>query len=137
MQDQALRIGDRAIVQRYSELWNYLDIKPHINNMGFNDLKNYIEWSGVISSQEYKNNRIPSEINSTPIENLDLSVRVYNSLKKTGIKTVGELYDLIEGGDEAVMSIRNFSEESLNDLRRRMREKGYLKDESEISNFKS
>jgi len=68
----------------------------------------------------------------TPIENLDLSVRVFNSLKRTGITTVGEFIELLEKGDEAVMSIRNFGEKSLDELRQRMREKGYLKDENEI-----
>src|SRR3990172_569042 len=66
------------------------------------------------------------------IENLDLSVRVFNSLKRTGITTVGEVIELLEKGDEAVMSIRNFGEKSLDELRQRMREKGYLKDENEI-----
>jgi DNA-directed RNA polymerase subunit alpha len=64
----------------------------------------------------------------TPIENLDLSVRVFNSLKRTGITTVGEVLELLEKGEEAVMSIRNFGEKSLDELRLRMHEKGYLQD---------
>jgi len=68
----------------------------------------------------------------TPIENLDLSVRVFNSLKRTGITTVGEVLELLEKGDEAVMSIRNFGEKSLDELRQKMREKGYLKDGNEV-----
>ena len=75
--------------------------------------------------------RLTSEMIETPIENLDLSVRVFNSLKRTGITTVGEVLELIEKGDEAVMSISNFGEKSLDELRLRMREKGYLKDENE------
>ena len=68
----------------------------------------------------------------TPIENLDLSVRVFNSLKRTGITTVGEVLELLEKGDEAVMSIRNFGEKSLEELRAKMREKGYLNDADEM-----
>ncbi|HSF79708.1 MAG TPA: DNA-directed RNA polymerase subunit alpha [Anaerolineales bacterium] len=75
--------------------------------------------------------RLTSEMIETPIENLDLSVRVFNSLKRTGITTVGEVIELLEKGDEAVMSIRNFGEKSLDELRQRMREKGYLQDENE------
>jgi DNA-directed RNA polymerase subunit alpha (EC 2.7.7.6) len=56
----------------------------------------------------------------TPIENLDLSVRVFNSLKRTGITTVGNVLELLEKGDEAVMSIRNFGEKSLDELRDKM-----------------
>jgi DNA-directed RNA polymerase subunit alpha len=67
----------------------------------------------------------------TPIENLDLSVRVFNSLKRTGITTVGEVLDMLEKGPEAMLSIRNFGEKSLDELKERLREKGYLDDNSE------
>jgi DNA-directed RNA polymerase subunit alpha len=56
---------------------------------------------------------------------------VFNSLKRTGITTVGEVLELLEKGDEAVMSIRNFGEKSLDELRTKMEEKGYLEDEDE------
>ena len=75
--------------------------------------------------------RLTSEIIETPIENLDLSVRVFNSLKRTGITTIGEVLELLEKGDEAVMSIRNFGEKSLDELRQKMHEKGYLKDKDD------
>lgn len=75
--------------------------------------------------------RLTSEMIETPIENLDLSVRVFNSLKRTGITTVGEVLELLEKGDEAVMSIRNFGEKSLEELRQKMQEKGYLQDDKE------
>ena len=74
--------------------------------------------------------RLTSEIIETPIENLDLSVRVFNSLKRTGITTIGEVLELLEKGDEAVMSIRNFGEKSLDELRDKMREKGFLRDQN-------
>jgi DNA-directed RNA polymerase subunit alpha len=53
-------------------------------------------------------------------------------LKRTGITTVGEVLELLEKGDEAVMSIRNFGEKSLEELRAKMREKGYIQNEDEI-----
>jgi DNA-directed RNA polymerase subunit alpha len=79
--------------------------------------------------KEVGGSRLTSEAAETPIENLDLSVRVFNSLKRTGITTVGDVLELLEKGDEAVMSIRNFGEKSLEELRQKMREKGYLRDE--------
>lgn len=85
----------------------------------------------AITEEEEEGSRLTSEMIETPIENLDLSVRVFNSLKRTGITTVGEVLELLEKGDEAVMSIRNFGEKSLEELRQKMREKGYLKDETE------
>jgi DNA-directed RNA polymerase subunit alpha len=66
-----------------------------------------------------------------PIENLDLSVRVFNSLKRTGVTTVGDVVELLGKGEEAVMSIRNFGEKSLDELRDKMQEKGLLKNEQE------
>ena len=83
----------------------------------------------AITEEEEEASRLTSEMIETPIENLDLSVRVFNSLKRTGITTVGEVLELLEKGDEAVMSIRNFGEKSLEELRMKMREKGYLDDE--------
>lgn len=85
----------------------------------------------IITHDEEESSRLTSEMIETPIENLDLSVRVFNSLKRTGITTVGEILELLEKGDEAVMSIRNFGEKSLEELRAKMREKGYLVDNEE------
>jgi DNA-directed RNA polymerase subunit alpha len=85
----------------------------------------------AIALEEEESSRLTSEMIETPIENLDLSVRVFNSLKRTGITTVGEVLELLEKGDEAVMSIRNFGEKSLDELRQKMSEKGYLQDEDE------
>jgi len=85
----------------------------------------------AIALEEEIGNRLTSEVIETPIENLDLSVRVFNSLKRTGITTVGEVLELLEKGDEAVMSIRNFGEKSLDELRQKMREKGYTTDGNE------
>ena len=84
-----------------------------------------------IAVEEEEGSRLTSEMIETPIENLDLSVRVFNSLKRTGITTVGEVLELLEKGDEAVMSIRNFGEKSLDELRQKMREKGYIRDDDE------
>ncbi|MDH5505923.1 MAG: DNA-directed RNA polymerase subunit alpha [Anaerolineae bacterium] len=75
------------------------------------------------------NGRLTSEIYDTPIENLDLSVRVFNSLKRAGITTVGEVLELLEKGEDAIMSIRNFGEKSLDELVDKMNEKGYLDEE--------
>jgi DNA-directed RNA polymerase subunit alpha len=81
------------------------------------------------AEKEVTGSRLTSEAAETPIENLDLSVRVFNSLKRTGITTVGDVLELLEKGDEAVMSIRNFGEKSLDELRLKMHEKGFLRDD--------
>jgi DNA-directed RNA polymerase subunit alpha len=80
----------------------------------------------VVPEEEVTGSHLSSEAAETPIENLDLSVRVFNSLKRTGITTVGDVLELLDKGDEAVMSIRNFGEKSLDELRDKMVEKGFL-----------
>ncbi|MCD6424420.1 MAG: DNA-directed RNA polymerase subunit alpha [Anaerolineales bacterium] len=66
------------------------------------------------------------EIVDIPIEELDLSVRVFNSLKRTGITTVREVMELNTKGDDALLSIRNFGVKSLTELKDKLAEHGYL-----------
>ena len=82
--------------------------------------------------KENTGSHLTSEAAETPIENLDLSVRVFNSLKRTGITNVGDVLELLEKGEEAVMSIRNFGEKSLDELRDKMKEKGFMQDENDV-----
>jgi len=72
---------------------------------------------------------IPNEIYDTPIEQLDLSVRVFNSLKRTGITKVGEMLEMLDRGDETMLAIRNFGEKSLEELKHQLQIKGFLSDE--------
>jgi len=92
------------------------------------------ETLSIAMEKEVTGSRISGEIAETPVEALDLSVRVFNSLKRTGITTVGDVLDLLEKGDQAVMSIRNFGEKSLDELRQKMHEKGFLKEQPTNSN---
>ncbi len=85
----------------------------------------------AVIEEEVEEEGVNSEIAETPVEALDLSVRVFNSLKRTGITTVGDVLDLLEKGDQAIMSIRNFGEKSLDELTQKMTEKGYMSDEDE------
>jgi len=66
------------------------------------------------------------EIVDIPIEELDLSVRVFNSLKRTGITTVREVMELNTKGDDALLSIRNFGVKSLTELKDKLAEQGYI-----------
>jgi len=60
-----------------------------------------------------------------PIEELDLSVRVFNSLKRTGITSVGDVLDMLNRGPDAMLAIRNFGEKSLDELEQKLRDKNY------------
>jgi DNA-directed RNA polymerase subunit alpha len=91
------------------------------------------EMLDIVEEREETSKQISSETADMPIENLDLSVRVFNSLKRTGVTTVGDVIELLDKGEEAVMSIRNFGEKSLDELRQKMQEKGFLKEENDES----
>lgn len=95
------------------------------------DIAGVTEESLLLAAEEEEEPKMTSEVYDTPIENLDLSVRVFNSLKRTGITTVGEVLDMLEKGPDAMLSIRNFGEKSLDELKTRLNEKGYLEDEAE------
>ncbi len=73
-----------------------------------------------------------SELFEIPIEQLDLSVRVFNSLKRTGITTVGEVLEMLDRGPDAMLAIRNFGEKSLDELVDKLKEKNYLPQETEV-----
>ncbi len=66
------------------------------------------------------------EAYARPIEDLDLSMRAYNCLKRAGITKVGEVLERLERGTAEMLAIRNFGEKSLMELLERMREKGFL-----------
>jgi DNA-directed RNA polymerase subunit alpha len=53
------------------------------------------------------------------IEELDFSVRSYNSLKRAGISTVGEL---INKSEEEMMTIRNLGRKSLKEVKDKLEE---------------
>ena len=67
-----------------------------------------------------------SHVFDTPIEELDLSVRVYNCLKRTGVTKVGEVLEKMAKGTDEMLAIRNFGMKSLTELNGRLVEKGFL-----------
>jgi DNA-directed RNA polymerase subunit alpha len=81
---------------------------------------------------QYGKDERGSQLYEKPIEELDLSVRVFNSLKRTGITTIGDVLDMLDRGPDAMLAIRNFGEKSLDELVEKLKEKGYLDGDVEI-----
>lgn len=69
---------------------------------------------------------IPGRIYDAPIEELELTVRAYNCLKRAGITKVGEILRRMEKGEDEMLAIRNFGKKSLDELVDKLREKNYL-----------
>jgi len=134
------RVGqDTSYDRLILEIWTDGTLKPEealgksaqIVIAHLRDIAGVTEESLLAAATREEAPRVASEMFDTPIENLDLSVRVFNSLKRTGITTVGEVLEMLDKGPEAMLSIRNFGEKSLDELKERLREKGYLPPEPE------
>ncbi len=87
---------------------------------------------GPVEGEKEEKGRWDEEKYATPIESLDLSVRVFNSLKRTGITTVGEVLEMLDRGPDAMLAIRNFGEKSLDELITRLKEKSFLPPEHDM-----
>jgi DNA-directed RNA polymerase subunit alpha len=133
------RVGQDTSFDRLAiEIWSDGTVKPEeglsrsaqILMAHLRDISGVTEESLLLAAEIEEEPRLSSEIYERPIETLDLSVRVFNSLKRTGITTVGEVLEMLEKGPDAMLSIRNFGEKSLDELKERLQEKGYL-DEDE------
>ncbi|HLA41851.1 MAG TPA: DNA-directed RNA polymerase subunit alpha C-terminal domain-containing protein, partial [Aggregatilineales bacterium] len=83
------------------------------------------------SEEEDEKDGPNSKLYEIPIEQLDLSVRVFNSLKRTGITNVGEVLEMLDRGPDAMLAIRNFGEKSLGELVDKLKEKSYLPEDME------
>jgi DNA-directed RNA polymerase subunit alpha len=64
---------------------------------------------------------------NTAVEDLSLSVRAYNCLKRSGLMTVGQV---LEKSEDELLTLRNFGRKSYDELKTRLRELGYLPSET-------
>jgi DNA-directed RNA polymerase subunit alpha len=80
----------------------------------------------VVEQPQEEEEGIPSRVYDAPIEELELTVRAYNCLKRAGITKVGEILKRMEKGEEEMLAIRNFGKKSLDELVERLDDKGYL-----------
>jgi len=103
--DEALRQSADILVRHFSQLANYraILIEPE---------------KAPLSSMP-----IPSKIYETPIEELDLSVRAYNCLKRSNITKVGQVLSMNE---DDLLGVRNFGEKSLQELREKLLLRNFL-----------
>jgi DNA-directed RNA polymerase subunit alpha len=83
-------------------------------------LSPFVNYAQVPLLEEEKGIRlpIPDEKYNMPVEQLDLSVRTMNCLRRAGITTVGEL---ISKGERELMALRNFGQKSRLEIEERLR----------------
>jgi DNA-directed RNA polymerase subunit alpha len=66
---------------------------------------------------------LPPDKYNTPIEDLNLSVRAYNCLKRSGLMTVGQV---LEKSEDELLTLRNFGQKSYDELKAKLLEYGFL-----------
>jgi DNA-directed RNA polymerase subunit alpha len=72
--------------------------------------------------------QLPPNMLDMPIEELDLPMRAYNSLKRNNIVKVGQLLQL---KDDDLLRMRNFGKKSLDEMKERLRMRGFILPERE------
>jgi len=70
---------------------------------------------------------VAANLLDTPIEDLDLPMRAYNSLKRNNITKVGQVMAL---SDDEFLRMRNFGKKSLDELKERLALRGFIVPES-------
>ncbi len=66
---------------------------------------------------------VSANLLEAPIEELDLPMRAYNSLKRNNITKVGQLLAL---GDDELLRMRNFGKKSLDEMKERLALRGFI-----------
>jgi DNA-directed RNA polymerase subunit alpha len=103
--DEALRQSADILVRHFTQLANYRAILIEPEKAPLSSIP------------------IPPKIYETPIEELDLSVRAYNCLKRSNITKVGQVLSMNE---DDLLGVRNFGEKSLQELREKLLLRSFL-----------
>lgn len=83
-------------------------------------------FAGEVEAEAVPESEIPSRVYDTPIEELELSVRAYNCLKRAGITKVGEVLEKLKKGRDEILGIRNFGQKSLDELLEKLQTKNLV-----------
>lgn len=79
--------------------------------------------------QEYIETKKEREESKTsldrPVTELELGTRATDSLLKAELTSVGQIFELLQKGDEALLAVDGFGRKSLIDLKKRLRALGY------------
>jgi len=78
---------------------------------------NYVRLAQMETEQEPSRLAIPDELYNMPVEQMNLSVRTLNCLRRGGVATVGEL---ISKEEKDLMGLRNFGQKSNQEIKDRL-----------------
>ena len=126
--DEALRQASDVLVRHFQLIADFIAPRDTVEPDDGYGL------TGVIEAGKPGRHQIliPPRIYDMPIEELDLTVRAYNCLKRSGITKVGQILSMSE---EDLLAVRNFGEKSLNELKDSLRERGLLPNAAQLEQF--
>ncbi len=101
--EEALALGAKILVEHFDIITRISDIE---------------DAAGLMSSKKEDPNK---KILETSIDDLDLSVRAYNCLKRAGILTIR---DLVDKSENEMMKIRNLGKKSLKEVIDKIKDMG-------------
>lgn len=123
---EPIHVGQETSRERLSlEVWTDGTITPTDAISGaagilIEQLSPFVEYpriSQMKTEEQLARLNIPDEKYNMPVEQLDLSVRTMNCLRRAGITTVGEL---LSKGEKELLSLRNFGQKSKQELEERL-----------------
>ncbi len=110
-----LRLSQRKNILQYGQ--EYFDLQENIEHLKVEFRKKIDELKYKIANPEIIEIKKDDLVDYSKIENLDLSVRSYNCLKRAGINTVDELTQKTE---EEMMRVRNLGRKSLKEVKEKL-----------------
>ena len=127
---ESVHIGqETSLEQLYLEVWTDGTITPvsaisYAASLLTEQLVPFVDYGKVSQAEEEKKAlraSIPQDLFNMPVEQLDLSVRAMNCLRRSGIATVGEL---VSTGGKDLLALRNFGQKSKQEVEERLKAMG-------------
>jgi len=127
---EPVHVGRETSLERlYLEVWTDGTVEPadalsqsaKLLSELLNPFANFGQVIEAKAEKEATSLSIPQELYNMPVEQLNLSVRTMNCLRRGNITTVGEV---ISKGEKGLMTLRNFGVKSLQELEERLQELG-------------
>ena len=127
---EPMHVGRETSLERlYLEVWTDGTMEPSetlsqsagILSELLAPFANYGKVTEIQPEKEAVGLAIPQELYNMPVEQLNLSVRTMNCLRRGNIATVGEV---VGKGEKGLMTLRNFGIKSLQELEERLGELG-------------
>ncbi len=127
--DEALRQASNILVRHFQLIADYIQPSPR----GPIDVESgaYFPTEAGVQPDTHAI-PIPPRVYDMPIEELDLTVRAYNCLKRSGITKVGQILTMTE---EDLLAVRNFGEKSLNELKDSLKQRGLLPTPAQLERY--